>query len=219
MNKEIAFVKINGEENTIIRDKFGISAYPTMVLLNKQGEEIDRIIGYEPPVEFINTITMYLEGKGTLQDYLERVEASPDSIELIFTLGEKYEGRNERDKAMDYYERVIRMDPQNENGFTAKATHSMSWLSYRNGDIPRAIEWEEAIIEKYQDSELYADAHTYIPYYYMQWAQQAEKAGERSSARAYRRTAIERFETFIDKFPEHSDVEWAKEQVDKLKES
>ncbi|MBD3170001.1 MAG: hypothetical protein GF307_11000 [candidate division Zixibacteria bacterium] len=219
LNREITFVKINGTEDTILTKAYGIAVYPTVVLLNKNGEEIDRILGFEPPVEFLNTIELYRQGKETLRDYLARFEASPDSVELIFTIAEKYEGRSELEEARNYYLMLLEKDKANESGYADESLHSLSWLAYRDKDFQGAITWEEKLIEQFPSSEKVEDAHTYIPYYYSKWAAYEKDQGNARNASSLRKKAIELYNGFLEKYPESDEVEWVNEQIEKLKES
>jgi outer membrane protein assembly factor BamD (BamD/ComL family) len=219
LNRDLAFVKVNGYEDTTLAKQYGISAYPTVVLVGKDGKEIDRIVGYYPPVEFLNTISLYRDGKETLADYLKQSEEYPDSVELLYKLADKYEGRSKFDEAREYYQQIITKDSDNEFGFTDKAIHSVGYIDYRNKDFQAAIDKEKEIIEKYPESEIFEDAHIYIPYYLSRWAKYETDEGNKKEAEQLTKSAIKHFEDFLKKYPESDDAEWAKEQIDKLKES
>jgi thioredoxin-related protein len=79
--------RINAElvQNIKITKKYAISGYPTVVITDSKGEEIDRIIGYkeESIKEFIAQINSIIKGKENMI-YLDSIyTASPDSIELF----------------------------------------------------------------------------------------------------------------------------------------
>ncbi|MCP4632448.1 MAG: outer membrane protein assembly factor BamD [candidate division Zixibacteria bacterium] len=219
LNRDLAFVKVNGWEDTTLAKGYGISAYPSVLLVGKDGKEIDRIVGYLPPVEFLNTISLYLEGKETLADYLKRVDANPDSVELLFNVADKYEGRSKFVEARDYYQQVITKDSDNQYGFTDKAIHSVGYMEYRNKNFQTAIDNEKEIIEKYPDSELLEDANIYIPYYYSRWAKYESDEGNNREAKKLTKKAINKFGDFLKNYPDSEDAEWVKEQIEKLKES
>jgi thioredoxin 1 len=54
-----AFGKLNTDDNPVIARRFQIMAVPTLLLF-KQGEYVDRIIGVMPKQEIENTIKKYL---------------------------------------------------------------------------------------------------------------------------------------------------------------
>ncbi len=215
----MGFVKVNAKEDTTSTREFGISGFPTVVLFGKDGKEIDRIVGYEPPAEFLNTITLYKQGKETLSDYLKRYNDHPDSIELIYNIGDKYEGRSMYDSAALYYELILKKDADNKYGYTDKAIHSYAFIKYRRKDFKGAIDSERELIDKFPESELYAEAYGYIPWFYSKWAKYAEKNGNKGETKVLKSKAIKYYQDFIKKFPKNEDVDWAKKQIEKLKES
>ncbi len=46
--------------------KYKVNGYPTVILANSSGQEIDRIVGYAPAPDFVRDIKGYLKGEGTL---------------------------------------------------------------------------------------------------------------------------------------------------------
>ena len=51
--------KFNAEVDTAVAKRYHVSAYPTTVLVDKSGEEIDRIVGYLETDEFLITVQMH----------------------------------------------------------------------------------------------------------------------------------------------------------------
>jgi thioredoxin-related protein len=60
--------------------RYGVDSYPTIVFVNGDGEEVDRILGYLPPGEFV-TESRRIRGGGTVQARLGRLSASPPDAE------------------------------------------------------------------------------------------------------------------------------------------
>jgi thioredoxin-related protein len=219
LNRRMAFVKINGKEDTLLAKRYGIAAYPTTVITDKDGNERFRIIGYLEPVEFLNTVELGFQDRETLNDYLRRAEASPDSVMLLFNIGDKYEGRSEFEKAKKYYEMVIEKDPGNSEGFTDDALHNCGWLEFRDKNFQGAIDREEEILKKFPDSDMVENARVYIPYYYAKWVAHEEEQGDRRKAGGLKKKAISHYEEYLKLYPEGEDAEWVNEQLGKLKEN
>lgn len=112
----MVFVKAEGKKDTVTRERYKIAGFPTVILMNSSGEEIDRIFGYLPPEKFVSTIQDYLQGKNTLEDLENRFEADPKDAELAFRLAEMYEGRRMYEEASSYYNKVVDLDPKDEKG-------------------------------------------------------------------------------------------------------
>jgi len=51
--------------------------------LRANGEEIDRIVGYLPPREFVREAKRILKGKDVFVHLLEREKKNPEGIDLL----------------------------------------------------------------------------------------------------------------------------------------
>jgi thioredoxin-related protein len=74
LSDKILFLKLDAGIDTAEAARFGVTYYPTVVLLKPDGDEIDRLVGYYPPADFYNEIQLYLQGRETLEDYLTRLQ-------------------------------------------------------------------------------------------------------------------------------------------------
>ena len=204
MSAEMIFIKIDSEKDTLNTRNYGISGYPTVVLMNPAGEEIDRIYGYLPAPDFINQINLYLGGRETLQDYLRRLEANPNDLEVNYTLAEKYEARSQYEKSASFYSKVLELDPQNEAGKSDKALMNLGFSYYRQKKFQRAIDTNTEFIKRYPDSELKEDVIVYIPYFYAEWGRKER--------------ALKLYNQYLRTYPEGENVEWVNNEIKKLTE-
>jgi thioredoxin-related protein len=62
--------------------RFGIESYPTMIFLDSEGEEVERIVGYLPPDKFLSEVQRIRTGD-TLYACLQRLREDPTNIEAI----------------------------------------------------------------------------------------------------------------------------------------
>lgn len=53
-SKYFVFVHLDGDHQKDQVNQFGVSGYPTMIILTKEGKEIHRIVGYRPLSDLIN---------------------------------------------------------------------------------------------------------------------------------------------------------------------
>lgn len=204
MSTEMVFVKVDADKDTLDTRKYGISGYPTIVLMKPDGEEIDRIYGYLPLPDFINQINLYLEGKETLQDFLARLADNPNDLEVNFTLAEKYEARSQYEKSASFYSKVLELDPQDEAGKSDQALMSLGFSYYRQKEFQKAIDTNREFLKKYPDSELKEDVIVYIPYFYAKWGNKER--------------ALRLYDRYLKDYPEGENVEWVNKQIKKLTE-
>jgi len=105
-----------------IREKFEIRGTPTVVLIKPDGEELDRINGFEGADEFVASVKEYLAGNNILATFQAQVEENPDDVEANFNLGEKYTSRWEDEKAYPYYAKTIELDPEDSKDHKTEAS-------------------------------------------------------------------------------------------------
>ncbi|MCE1164561.1 MAG: thioredoxin fold domain-containing protein [Bacteroidetes bacterium] len=146
--------KIDAEkgEGIDLAKKFNVSGYPTIVFVNGDGNEIDRIIGYFPAKDFLQTMKDYNEGKNTLPSIKSALEKSPDDVEANFKMGKKISDYGEMEKAKSYLDKVVKLDPDNKAGYTDDAELMIVQMSNKTENI-------EAFIKKYPESDLLKQAY------------------------------------------------------------
>lgn len=80
--------------------------FPTLLIVDAKGEELDRITGFRPPDRFISAIKPILAGKsyGALK---KKAEKEPENLEIALELGKKEEERRQYPKAEALYKKVL----------------------------------------------------------------------------------------------------------------
>ena len=80
---------------------------PTLLFVDSEGNEVDRIIGFMPPTEYLLRIEDIVQKRNTLSDYLTRYNQGIKSADIIAAIAMKYEDRRENDKAAEFYSILI----------------------------------------------------------------------------------------------------------------
>ncbi len=199
---DIVFVKIDAEVDSATAKAFRVQGYPTVLLANSDGTEIDRIGGYLPPAEFLETVDNYLNGIGTL-DYYLNLPDSEVTTETIYAVADKYSDRGLFEEADEYYRKVVNADPDNKDGYTDQAMISIGNIMRRNEKYDDAVAQFAKVMKKFKDAESGQDALIWTAICYRQKGDTAK--------------AISNFEDFLNKYPESPDTAYAKAQVERLK--
>jgi tetratricopeptide (TPR) repeat protein len=205
MTDRLVFAKINGWEDTLAAQKWGIRGYPTLILMSAEGVEVDRVAGYLPPMDFIQTMDDYLAGRGTLEDLTTRFADAPDSLWLEWQIAQKYQYRGSDSLAEATYRDVIDADPGNRSGVADSSLHALAMVAYSAGaeHYDTAIARFAAVRTRFPNSPLAEDAETYVPYILAR----QEK---------YDR-ALSKYEKFLADFPNSSEVGWVNRQIESVK--
>jgi len=76
-------MKVNGEKDGAeLAARFGVDSYPTLIFLDADGSEMDRILGYLPPDRFLRRVRRIQTGD-TFLACLKDLEEDPGNIEAI----------------------------------------------------------------------------------------------------------------------------------------
>ena len=205
LGNRFLFARINAEVDTATAHRFNISGYPTVILLEKAGNEVDRVIGYLPPGEFAKTMEDYLAGVGTLWTLEKDNREKPNRAETAYAIGQKKMARGEFAEARAQLQRVPSVDPGNESGLADNAQFDLALMHRKERSWYKAVEAFRTLLENYPESELAEDAQIYIG-----WL--LTKAGDT-------REALDSYRKFLKDFSKSSEFDWVKEQIELLEQA
>ena len=202
-SSEMVLTKIDAEKDTVAAKNFAISGYPTLVMVDKDGQEIDRIIGYLPTKEFLQTVDEYSKGIGTLADFLNK-STTDTSRKLAFDIAEKYKYRGKEQDATGWYDKVLAAGSPTDSmaGESRMAIADM---------LRRDKKWDDALaafasVEKdFKDSPYAFSADAGI------WQ------GITLARKGDTAAAIGAYEAFLKNHPAAEDTSYARKQIEKLK--
>ena len=194
-------IKINAKEDTAVSNQYHAKAFPTSILICKNGTEVDRLVGFDSTNAYLQTFVDYTNGIGTLDDLLGRAEGEVDRS-LFMAIADKYMYRGTPDAATAWLNRVIEVGEPLDS-LAGEARMGMAYMLYK------AEKYDEAITEYGQiESEFVETYHSMDAGIY-----QAICHRNKADTTA----AIGSFERYVEKYPESTDVEWATLQIEKLK--
>src|SRR4051794_14789147 len=103
--KPMINVHINAEqgEGPELNKRFNVHGFPTLLVIDSSGEEIDRFVGYRPPETFIKEVDRILSGEGTIPALRKKIETSPDDLDAAVALGTKL-AVAKPDSVVSYYD-------------------------------------------------------------------------------------------------------------------
>lgn len=222
--KEMLMAKINGDVDTIVKNKYAISGFPTAILFGPDGKEVDRIIGYAPPDEYLKMVQDYKAGVGTLTDLLRQAELEPATKETnllaslergwyrqahyvrprlrYFSIADKYKYNGGSDQAAVWFDKVIAAGTPTDS-LSGESKMALADLQRRAKKLDDALAAYTQIETEFGGNVFSEQASIWQA---IILRQKADTTG-----------AIGAFEKFIEKYPKSEDVEYAKKQIDKLK--
>ncbi|NOY88011.1 MAG: thioredoxin fold domain-containing protein [FCB group bacterium] len=198
---EMVLAKINAEKDTVLANEFHISGFPTIVLTDSDGKEIDRIIGYLPAADFLQTLQNYQKGIGTLADLLQQADTVNDRS-LYFEIADKYKYRGGDKEAIKWYQKVID-EGKPTDSLSGESRMALADMFRRAKDYDKALKSFSSIMKDFKRQSFAMDAEIWKAIVYRQKSDTAK--------------AITAFENFIKHYPNSKDVGYATKQINKLK--
>jgi len=114
-----------------IAQRYHVSGYPTMLVVDARGVELDRLVGSLGATELVQQLGRIRGGKGTVAD-LERVFAIAPTDALRFELGTRYAMRADA-RAIVELEGAAKSDPDNRAHRASAALFSLGKFYYLRG--------------------------------------------------------------------------------------
>lgn len=186
VNTHVVPIKIDAEkgEGIAIAKKYGVAAYPTILFIKPDGEEIDRILGYVQAEPFLKTVTDYVNGVNTIGTLLNDVKAKPDDPALRYSLASKFMDRNNTAGALEHFKKLLELDPANSLGHNEEAEYNVAVATFKESKNPGML---ESFVAKHPQSEMARSA------FQMLW-RASIKAKDGESAKKY-------FVQYVEKNP------------------
>jgi tetratricopeptide (TPR) repeat protein len=200
-SNDMVLTKINAEVDTAAAKTFAISAYPTLVMVDKDGQEIDRIVGYLPTAEFLKQLDDYAKGIGTLADLLNKAKDKPER-QLSYDIAEKYKYRGKPADATGWYQKVIAAGEATDS-LAGESRMALADMLRRDKNWDAAVASFEAIMKDFKGTPFGVDAEFYVGY-------TLSRKGDTAAA-------IKAYEGFLENNPTSPDTSDVRKRIEKLK--
>ena len=148
ISKKIDAEKGDGPEQ---KKKYRVRGYPTILFLDSQGVEIDRIVGYRPPEEFLSELNRIKNGENTISEILGRYKQNKHHYPTQMDLAEKYVTLNLPDSAKSILD-VIYFKQKKKSQLDFSVSFRVSKLYYSIGSLDNSIDLLDQIVNSGVDS-------------------------------------------------------------------
>ena len=180
--------------------RYRVKSYPTVLVLQKDGTEIDRVVGYYRAPEFMAKVEDYLAGRNTLASLAAEEPDSSGSATFLSLLADRYFEHGLSADARSRYLAVTRVDPKNASGLTDDALYNLARMSRKDKDYAAARGYAQRILDQYKDADLYKSA-------ILELAGNWRRDGKLTNARRI-------YLDYAKRYPGDEDAPWASEQAD-----
>ena len=188
--------------DTVTAARYHVESYPTILVLKPDGTEIDRVVGYYHPAEFMGLVEDYLAGRNTLGSLIAEEATQGQDPRFVARLADRYYEHGLYPEAESRYLRVVALDPQNKTDLVDDALTSISRLHRKDKDYAGERKYAQMVLDRYPASDQVKTAVLQVAGSYKR---------EHSWARAR-----EVYLDYATKYPGDEDAPWAKEQADTM---
>ncbi len=161
LNSKAVPFKVNAEkgEGPDLQKKFEVRGFPTVVFVDpKTEEELDRIVGYSPPEQYLKKVRSILSGK-TFAGLRKKARANPDDLEAWCDYAEALEERGEGDELKEAWKKVAALDPGDRKGKESLAICALARMDAFKSRDPRPL---LEVARKYEGKPAAVEAHRYL---------------------------------------------------------
>ena len=161
MADRYVWLKLNTEteeDGKRLQKEFAILNYPTVLVLDGQGEEVDRVDRFLPAAQFRETVGSFADSPDSVARLRKEVRDQPNSVSARYALAEKLLNRNNYAKAAPEFEKVIDLDPENREGKTDLSEYNVALCLASQEKYVEAIAQLDLLEARFPHSDAVADA-------------------------------------------------------------
>jgi len=192
--------RINAEKDTLAAQKYHVTGYPMTILINKDGTEIDRLIGYAPTQEYVGTLEGYAKGIGTLTALRDSASKVVDR-NLYFVIADRYKYRGDIDSAATWYGKIVDAG-QPTDSMSGESRVAEADMYRREKHYDEALKAFKGIATDFDGKPQGIDASVYTGIVYL-------AMGDTTNA-------VAAYQTAADKYPASDAGKYAAKQVKTL---
>jgi tetratricopeptide (TPR) repeat protein len=146
------------EDGKRLQQEFAILTYPTTLVLDSQGEEVDRVGQFLNAEAFTETVQSASKNPGSMANLRKAVQEQPNSVAAHYALAEKLLEQNNYAKAQPEFEKVVALDPDNREKKTDLSQYNVALCLASQNKFPEAIVALDDLQERFPKSTAVADS-------------------------------------------------------------
>jgi len=161
MAGKYVWLKLNTEteeDGKRLQQEFAILTYPTILVLDSQGEEVDRVDRFLAAAQFQERVASFVDSPDSLASLRKAVQAQPNSVSARYALAERLLNENNYAKAVTEFKKVIALDPENREGKTDLSQYNVALCLASQQKFDEAIVQLDDLKTHFPSSNAVADA-------------------------------------------------------------
>lgn len=135
---------VDSTQNDALSERYNIHSIPAFVFVDENGDEIDRIVGFMPPAEYLVEMTRIRNGINTVPDLLRQLQDDPENVDLLVTLAAKAEAMSGLKAAMTYWEILFGLETADQVMHSTAALKLAVFYAQENSDAESLVSFINA---------------------------------------------------------------------------
>lgn len=131
-------VAIDADRDSSLCKTYDIKLYPTVLVLDPYGNELNRVTGYYSPEDFLRRLSSPGRNDQVLAEMFRREEQAGDDAEFLMNFGDLLRDMGTYDGALMRYERAAQIDKGNRLGISEEATFATAECCMLAGEYKEA---------------------------------------------------------------------------------
>ncbi len=144
-------ILIDGDVEPTLLGKYVIRGYPTLVLVDYKGAEVDRIEGPLPPPDYLRELERIGRGDGTLPMLKQRYAEAPESIEAGLALGTRL-ARSDPAGSIALFEKLVGVARGKDRATQARVALARAGALLDSGRSAEAATEAETVVRDFADT-------------------------------------------------------------------
>jgi tetratricopeptide (TPR) repeat protein len=161
MASRYVWLKLNTEteeDGVRLQKEFAILTYPTVLVLDNEGEEVDRVDRFLAAGAFRQAVESSPARPDSFLNLRRAVQAQPNSVAARYALADKLLSQNNYAKAAPQFEKVTELDPENREGKTDLSQYNFALCLASQEKFVEAIIALDTLETRFPGSDAVADA-------------------------------------------------------------
>ncbi len=192
LGEAYVWLRLNAEKDPAgvrMQEDFGVGGYPTILILDPEGQEIDRVAGFVPPESFPEAVRARVESPSSLARIRQRLREDPSDVTGHFELASRLMERGMTEQASRHFRKVTELDADNQSGRADAGWYFLAQAQAGTGRTEAALEALAQLRVRFPNSRFAQEA-------YLLEAEILLRQGDRRGAR-------DLLARFLREHPEH----------------
>lgn len=159
--EKYVFLKLNAEkekDGIELRRRFGVTGFPTVLILDSRGDEFERLEGYLPAEKFLSKLQAALDDPASLGNLRAIERRDPKDLNIRFQLASKLMNRNDFAGAEKRFKAIVREDPTNRSETTDIALFYLALCQLSRDDGTESLATIDRVRKEFPDSRISPNA-------------------------------------------------------------